>query len=95
MMDGWLKALIATACVVVIVGGGYYAWSENAESKERASARERRAAYSDCQRRMDEISKGRLSGDDQMVISNCILNGHVGESDITKVSEERRRRLGG
>lgn len=94
-MDGWLKALIATACVVVLVGGGYYVWSENAKSKERASARERRAAYSDCQRRMDDISNGRLSGDDQMVISNCIVRGHISESDINRVSEERRRRSGG
>lgn len=27
-MDGWLKALIAGACIVVIAGGAYYGWSE-------------------------------------------------------------------
>ncbi|MCM2432099.1 hypothetical protein [Agrobacterium rosae] len=27
-MDSWLKALIASACVVVIAGGGYYASGE-------------------------------------------------------------------
>ncbi|MDX0498968.1 hypothetical protein GOC68_22230 [Sinorhizobium medicae] len=32
-MDGWLKALVAGACIVVIAGGGYYAWTEY----ERAS----------------------------------------------------------
>ncbi len=27
-MDNWLKALVACACIVVITGGGYYAWGE-------------------------------------------------------------------
>lgn len=27
-MDGWLKALIAAACVVVILAGGYFAFSK-------------------------------------------------------------------
>lgn len=27
-MDGLLKALVATACVVVIAGGSWYAWEE-------------------------------------------------------------------
>jgi hypothetical protein len=27
-MDSWLKWLIAAACLVIIAGGGYFAWSE-------------------------------------------------------------------
>lgn len=27
-MGGWLKALIAAACVVIVAGGAYFAWSE-------------------------------------------------------------------
>lgn len=27
-MEGWLKGLVATACVVIISCGGYYAWNE-------------------------------------------------------------------
>ncbi|RBO90536.1 hypothetical protein [Pseudochrobactrum asaccharolyticum] len=27
-MGTWLKALIATACIVIIAGGGYMAWRE-------------------------------------------------------------------
>jgi len=40
-MDGWLKGLVATACVVVIAGGAYYAWSEfdREQSVNRASQR--------------------------------------------------------
>lgn len=53
-MDGWLKALIATACIVVIAGGGYFAWSEwdakvtadraTATRIERSAAERKRAS---------------------------------------------------
>ena len=38
-MDGWLKALIATACVVVLAGGGWFAWGEwsDAAAKRKIS----------------------------------------------------------
>ncbi|QIX20763.1 MULTISPECIES: hypothetical protein [Rhizobium/Agrobacterium group] len=32
-MDNWLKALVACACVVIISGGGYYAYSQYAETR--------------------------------------------------------------
>jgi len=34
-MDSWLKALIATACIVIIAGGAWLAWGERQESVER------------------------------------------------------------
>lgn len=37
-MDGWLKVLVAAACVVVIAGGGYSAWKENGAANAVASA---------------------------------------------------------
>ncbi|WP_421439903.1 hypothetical protein [Agrobacterium tumefaciens] len=40
-MDGWLKALVATACVVIIAGGGYYGWNEYRIAKVRAAIAER------------------------------------------------------
>jgi hypothetical protein len=36
-MDDWLKALMA-ACVVVIAGGGYFAWYENGATNALAFA---------------------------------------------------------
>lgn len=42
-MDGWLKALIAAACVVIIAAGGYYSIKENADATQRvADEKERR-----------------------------------------------------
>ncbi|MGQ3214799.1 MAG: hypothetical protein ACT6U0_27335 [Shinella sp.] len=40
-MDGWLKGLIATACVVVIAIGGYFAVSEYRKSTAEAARKER------------------------------------------------------
>lgn len=94
-MDGWMKALVATACVVVIAGGGYYAWSEHAAKKERESLADRRASFERCRSRMDDINNGRLSADDVTVLSNCILNGHITQADLDRASEARQRRLGG
>jgi hypothetical protein len=34
-LESWLKALIAAACVAVILAGGYYAWSEYQAYKRR------------------------------------------------------------
>ncbi|KQR77577.1 hypothetical protein [Rhizobium sp. Leaf341] len=36
-MDGWLKALIAVACVVIIAGGAYYAIKKNTVATQRAA----------------------------------------------------------
>ncbi|PSH68623.1 hypothetical protein CU102_12755 [Phyllobacterium brassicacearum] len=89
-MDGWLKGLIAVACVVVIAGGGYYTWSEYSAKKERTLINERRAASARCQSRMEAIMDGNLSADDQIVISNCIVQGHITEADLNRVSQARR-----
>lgn len=43
-MDGWLKMLIAAACIVVIAGGGYLGWREWQASVRLQQAREAAAA---------------------------------------------------
>lgn len=35
-MNGWLKSLVATACIVVIVGGGWHAWVGYSDYRERS-----------------------------------------------------------
>jgi len=65
-MDGWLKALVAAACLVVIAGGGYFAWSEyqtqqtikanNSVQAARAMERLRRD-------RLNEASCGQMATD--------------------------------
>lgn len=39
-MDNWLKALIATACIVVIAGGAHYGYERFGEQQARQAARE-------------------------------------------------------
>ncbi len=43
-MDGWLKGLVSAACVVVIAGGAYYAWSEYEQKQSVAQSRQAAAA---------------------------------------------------
>ncbi|MCC5777848.1 hypothetical protein H7H48_02200 [Nitratireductor sp. B36] len=47
-MENWLKALIATACGVVIVGGGYFVYSEYREDQVAKAAAEERAVRNSC-----------------------------------------------
>lgn len=51
-MGGWLKALIATACVVIIAGGAYLAWSEYSAHQEREAAEYRALVMRACEQRV-------------------------------------------
>ncbi len=66
-MENWLKGLIAAACIVVITGGSYYAWSQYndwrlsslASAQQSATKdRERCAAYKDNPRPFKNESEG-------------------------------------
>lgn len=48
-MDGWLKTLIAAACVVVITGGGYYAIKENANATRQVALEKQRQEREICE----------------------------------------------
>lgn len=55
-MDGILKALVAIACLVIIAGGGYFAWSEYQDSvflAEHQTAAKARA-QADAERKAQE-----------------------------------------
>lgn len=40
-MDGWLKVLVATTCVVIIAGAGYFASKEYQANKAQIAASDR------------------------------------------------------
>ncbi|WP_457299171.1 hypothetical protein [Phyllobacterium sp. P5_D12] len=46
-MEGWLKGLIAVACVVVIAGGGYFGFTQYQDYATRKERSERRAGAED------------------------------------------------
>ncbi|MBY5785325.1 hypothetical protein HFN62_16535 [Rhizobium leguminosarum] len=48
-MDGWLKALIACACVVVIAGGAYMAYDINQKRSQRLAEEQETTSRSGCQ----------------------------------------------
>lgn len=47
-MDGWLKGLVAAACVAVLAAVGYYFWNEHAEAKRIAQYEDRQSLLRGC-----------------------------------------------
>ncbi|QIG68377.1 hypothetical protein EVB74_042 [Rhizobium phage RHph_Y3_56_1] len=48
-MEGWLKGLIAGACIVVIAGGGYMAYDINQQRVMKAADKQEDTLRSGCQ----------------------------------------------
>lgn len=82
-MEGWLKTLIATACVVVIAGGGYFGWSEWQRSKERKKA-EHRSAIAYCKAMIRDLSRNETKDYKGFHITGCINQSYVTEEDFQK-----------
>ncbi|MCB5201883.1 hypothetical protein LH464_05245 [Neorhizobium sp. T786] len=87
-MDGWLKALIATACVVIIAGGGYYAWSQYRDAERRELLAEQRA----CTQRVRDIGNLKTRSDDQQALTRCIFRGFISTADL---DDAKKKALGG
>lgn len=88
-MDGWLKALIAAACVVIITGGGYYAWSQYHSNKamdEARKAREEASMRVACRAMVADLGKGRTKDYKGGHIATCINDGYVTEMDFQSVN---------
>lgn len=84
-MDGWLKGLIATACVVVIAGGGYFAFSEYRRSQEQEVAKaaaDRRALIVACKQMIMDLSKNETKDYKGGYIATCINDGYVTEQEF-------------
>lgn len=88
-MDGWLKTLIAAACVVVIAGGGYFAWSEYQSSKALEQTRkvqqEARLRF-ECRAMVTDLGKGQTKDYTGGHIATCINGGYVTEMDFQAVN---------
>ncbi|MCK8779089.1 hypothetical protein M0654_03725 [Rhizobium sp. NTR19] len=82
-MEGWLKTLIATACAVVIAGGGYYAWSEYKAADRRKLVAQRLA----CTDRLRGMEKGVIPSDNQQFLTRCMFNGFISQADLDRTSK--------
>lgn len=45
----------------------------------------------DCQARLSDIASDRMSGDDTLVLSDCILAGHASDEAIQRAYESAKR----
>lgn len=73
-MDKTLKALIAAACIVVIAGGGYFAWSEY-RTRQMTAARNSAIAAATLERvRRDNLTEASCS-----ILATSALSKVTGE----------------
>jgi hypothetical protein len=47
-MDGWLKGLIAAACVAIIAGVGFYFWQAHSRAQEMAEYEHEQSVRAGC-----------------------------------------------
>lgn len=88
-MNGWLKFLIATACVVIIAGGGYFAWSEYQSNKAIEQARKNQKEASlrfECRAMVADLGKGKTKDYTGGHVATCINGGYVTEMDFQSVN---------
>ncbi len=71
VMDGWLKALVAAACVVVIAGGGWFAWGEYRKSQPVAAQQ---------QQGNDVRDEMRVDNNDYIKCRNSLHSSALGEA---------------
>ncbi|ULJ73589.1 hypothetical protein [Rhizobium gallicum] len=94
-MDNWLKWLVAFTCLVLILGVGRVVWSDRSTADRETFVRDRVEQARRCRERLSTIAAGRLSADDTQVITDCALQGHISNEDVTKTGRDLNRRLGG
>ncbi len=80
-MDGWLKGLVATACVVVIAGGAYFGLSEYQRSQEREAAQQQ-ANLQFCRQMISDLARSKVENYKGGHAANCINEGYVTELDF-------------
>jgi len=84
-MDGTLKFLIGTACVVVIAAGGYYGWSEY-QLNQAKKAQEEASMRIACRAMVSDLGRGQTKDYKGIHIATCINGGYVTEADFQAVN---------
>jgi len=78
-MDGWLKFLIATACSVIIAGGGYFAWSEYQQKQAAEAAAQERTMVNGCRATLT-----REGSPSKALRDHCVANGYITREQAAK-----------
>lgn len=78
-MDGWLKFLIATACVVIIAGGGYYAWNEYQQKVSAEESAKERTMIGGC-----NATLTREGSPAKALRDHCVANGYITREQAAK-----------
>jgi hypothetical protein len=90
-MEGWLKWLIALACVVVLSFAGIFIAADRADRQGKKMEAKRSASETLCRDRVEELRTGKTSGDDLSILTNCMLNGFLSRSDVIDALQDRTK----
>lgn len=93
-MNG-LKGLVAVTCLVVIGGVGYFIVSDLNTKKANEAREAREQSARACEARAQAMEAGRLSGDDLLVLSDCITNGAMTQDRMDRAITAVGRRSNG
>ncbi|WP_376904361.1 hypothetical protein G6L26_007305 [Agrobacterium radiobacter] len=74
-----MKFLIATACVVIIAGGGYFAWSEYQQKKAAEAASQERTMINGCRATLT-----REGSPSKALRDHCAANGYITREQAAK-----------
>ena len=77
-MDGWTKTMIIGACAVIIIGGGYYGWSEY---QRISAAAERQAGVDRARKEIFQLASAE-DGDLERVRQFCKAANTLAESQF-------------
>lgn len=94
-MASWFKGLVAVTCGFVIVGIIYMIWTDQLASREAVRTGQLEQRRTTCYERLAAIREGKKSGDDQLVISDCIINGFLSDDDIQSAYKKAIERAKG
>lgn len=83
-METGLKALVAAACAVIILGVGYFVWRDHQDRSEAARIAEMRVQQAVCDLMLSEFQSGKYTIDWRILhVVNCIENGNLSEDDFS------------
>ena len=86
-------AALVSAAAAIAVASTFVARHET--TQETARVIETVDASQECRAKLRDIEEGKMSGDDQLVINDCLLNGRISDAEIQRAYKKAIERAKG
>lgn len=90
-MDGWLKTLIAGACLLVIICI-YFVVVDGSHRQNSGKVARIKLNSTYCHERLAQIRLGSPTADDIPVVEDCFVKGFVTQSDVADAFKARTKK---